>query len=93
MLAARFPDPPAGEMFLSLAQGELCALRLLSDFAAALGWREPDLRGYEPRPLARAYPAYLAWCALFGTRSGVALAMLANLEEWGGYCGRVAGAL
>jgi hypothetical protein len=27
------------------------------------------------------------------TCSGVALAMLANLEEWGGYCGRVAGAL
>ena len=56
LLAARFPDPPAGEMFLSLAQGELQALRLLSDFAAALGWRERDLRAYEPRPLAQAYP-------------------------------------
>jgi TENA/THI-4/PQQC family protein len=93
LLAARFPEPPAGEMFLSLAQGELHALRLLSDFAAALEWQERDLRAYQPRPLAQAYPAYLAWCALFGTCSGVALAMLANLEEWGGYCGRVAGAL
>jgi hypothetical protein len=93
LLAARFPQPPAGEMFLSLAQGELHALRLLSDFAAALGWDERDLRTYEPRPLAQAYPAYLAWSALFGTSSGVALAMLANLEEWGGYCGRVAEAL
>jgi hypothetical protein len=93
LLAARFPDPPAGEMFLSLAQGELHALRLLSDFAAALGWEERDLRAYEPRPLAQAYPAYLAWSALFGTCSGVALAMLANLEEWGGYCGRAAEAL
>ena len=93
LLAARFPQPPAGEMFLSLAQGELHALRLLSGFAAALGWDERDLRGYEPRPLAQAYPAYLAWSALFGTCSGVALAMLANLEEWGGYCGRIAGAL
>ena len=93
VLAARFPDPPAGEMFLSLAQGELRALRLLSDFAAALGWDSEDLRAYEPRPLAQAYPAYLAWSALFGTCSGVALAMLANLEEWGGYCGRVAEAL
>jgi hypothetical protein len=93
LLAARFPDPPAGEMFLSLAQGELRALRLLADFAAALGWGESDLRAYEPRPLAQAYPAYLAWSALFGTCSGVALAMLANLEEWGGYCGRVAEAL
>lgn len=93
LLAARFPQRPAGEMFLSLAQGELHALRLLSDFAAALGWDERDLRTYEPRPLAQAYPAYLAWSALFGTSSGVTLAMLANLEEWGGYCGRVAEAL
>jgi hypothetical protein len=93
LLAARFPDPPAGEMFLSLAQGELHALRLLSDFAAALGWQERDLRAYEPRPLAQAYPAYLAWSALFGSCSGIALAMLANLEEWGGYCGRIAEAL
>jgi TENA/THI-4/PQQC family len=93
VLAARFPDPPAGEMFLSLAQGELHALRLLSDFAAALGWGERDLRSYEPRPLAQAYPAYLGWSALFGTCSGIALAMLANLEEWGGYCGRIAQAL
>ena len=93
MLAARFPDPPAGEMFLSLAQGELHALRLLSDFAAALGWGERNLRSYEPRPLAQAYPAYVAWSALFGTCSGIALAMLANLEEWGGYCGRIAEAL
>jgi TENA/THI-4/PQQC family len=93
LLAARFPDPPAGELFLSLAQGELHVLRLLSDFAAALGWGERDLRSYEPRPLAQAYPAYLAWSALFGTCSGIALAMLANLEEWGGYCGRIAQAL
>ena len=93
LLAARFPGPPAGEMFLALAQGELHALRLLSDFAAALGWDERDLRACEPRPLAQAYPAYLAWSALFGTCSGVVLAMLANLEEWGGYCGRAAEAL
>jgi thiaminase len=93
LLAARFPDPPAGEMFLSLAQGELRALQLLSDFAAALGWHERDLRAYEPRPLAQAYPAYLAWSALFGTCSGVTMAMLANLEEWGGYSGRIADAL
>jgi hypothetical protein len=93
LLAARFPEPPAGEMFLTLAQGEMQALRLLSDFAAALGWSERDLRAYEPRPLAQAYPSYLAWSALFGSCSGVALAMLANLQEWGQYCGRVAEAL
>jgi thiaminase len=90
LLAARFPQPPAGEMFLSLAQGGRHALGLLSGFAAALGWGEQELQAYEPRPLARAYPAYLAWSALFGTRSAIALAMPANLQEWGGYCDRAA---
>jgi hypothetical protein len=93
LLAARFPQPPAGEMFLSLAQGERHALELLSGFAAALGWGEAELRAYEPRPFAQAYPAYLAWNAVFGTCSAVVLAMLANLREWGGYCDRVAAAL
>src|SRR5689334_12702184 len=37
LLAARFPRPPAGEMFLSLAQGELHALRLLSGFRGRAG--------------------------------------------------------
>lgn len=93
LLAARFPQDPVGEMFLSLAEGERHALGLLSGFAAALGWGEAELRAYEPRPLAQAYPAYLAWNAVFGTCSAVALAMLANLQEWGGYCDRVAAAL
>lgn len=93
LLASRFADAPAGEMFLSLAQGESQALGLLLDYAAALGWEEKDLRAYEPRPLAQAYPAYLGWCAAFGTSSGVALAMLSNLGEWGAYCARAAEAL
>lgn len=92
-LAARYPGPPAGDMFLGLAQGEGQALGLLSDYAAALGWGPADLRAYQPRPFAQAYPAYLAWCALNGTRSGVALAMLANLDEWGAFCARTAQAL
>lgn len=93
VFAVRFPEPPAGEMFLALAGGESEALRLLADFAAALGMSEEDLRAYEPRPFAQAYPAYLAWSALSGTCSGMALAMLANLGEWGEYCGRAADAL
>jgi hypothetical protein len=44
LLAARYPDPPAGEMFLSLAQGELHALRPLADFAASLGQCGRDCR-------------------------------------------------
>jgi TENA/THI-4/PQQC family len=93
LFAARFPESPAGDLFLELAAGEGVALGLLVAFAAALGRSEDDLRTYEPSPRAQAYPAYLAWSALSGTRSGAALAMLANLQEWGAYCGRTAGAL
>ncbi|MEV5574579.1 hypothetical protein AB0L06_31480 [Spirillospora sp. NPDC052269] len=93
LLAARFAQPPAGEFFLSLAQGENQALSLLPDYASALGWSEKDLTSYEPHPRAQSYPAYLAQRAAFGTSSEVALAMLANLEEWGSYCARTAAAL
>lgn len=93
LLAARFPESPAGDLFLGLAQGEGEALKLLGDFAAALGESEKYLRAYEPKPFAQAYPAYLAQRAAFGTASEVALAMLANLEEWGEYCSRTAQAL
>lgn len=93
LLAARFPGSPSGDLFLGLAQGEGQALTLLGDFAAALGKSEKHLMTYEPKPLAQAYPAYLAQRAAFGTAGEVALAMLANLEEWGAYCARVARAL
>ncbi|GAB0108146.1 hypothetical protein JMUB6875_71540 [Nocardia sp. JMUB6875] len=93
LLAARYPEPPSGGFFLALAQGESEALRLLHDFAAALGLGEKDLEAYEPQALAQAYPAYLAQRALFGTAAEVALAMLTNLEEWGSYCARTASAL
>jgi hypothetical protein len=58
LLAARFPEPPAGEMFLSLARGELRALRLLADFAAALEWQERDLQAYEPQPPESGVPRH-----------------------------------
>lgn len=93
--AARFPAPPAGDMFLDLSHGEGEALKLLPAFAEAVCAPDmaDDLAAYEPRPLAQAYPAYLAQRALFGSVSGTALAMLANLAEWGSYCGRTADAL
>ncbi|WP_242887886.1 hypothetical protein [Actinomadura litoris] len=93
LLAARYPDSPSGELFLGLAQGETQALGLLDDLASALGESEKNLRAYEPRPFAQTYPAFLAQRATFGTASEVALAMLANLEEWGAYCARAADAL
>ncbi|QKW35716.1 transcriptional regulator [Actinomadura sp. NAK00032] len=93
LLAARFPDSSSGELFLGLAQGEAQALGLLRQFAAELGQSEKNLMAYEPKPWAQAYPAFLAQKAAFGTASEVALAMLANLEEWGSYCARTARAL
>ncbi|MCW2898309.1 MAG: transcriptional regulator [Streptosporangiaceae bacterium] len=93
LLASRFPQAPAGDMFLRLSVGEGRALRLLLDFASALGWSEKDLKAYDPKPWAQAYPSYLAWNAVYGTSSAVALAMLANLDEWGAYCRRAADAL
>lgn len=85
-LAARFPEPPAGPFFLDLAHGEGVALEHLTAFVA------PD-EGYEPKPCCQAYPAYVAWLALNGSRADVALAFLANLAAWGENCGRIAEAL
>ncbi|MEU3522714.1 hypothetical protein AB0E62_02350 [Streptomyces sp. NPDC038707] len=81
LLAARFPEAPAGDLFLAMARGEDQALELLGGFATALGRTPKDLRAHEPRPLAQAYPAYLARAALFGTASDTALALLANVAE------------
>jgi thiaminase len=93
MLASRFPAPPAGDLFLSFAEGEGHALELLSSFAAALGLDEDALRAHERAAGAQAYPAFVAWLALNGSRSDVSLALLANLAAWGANCGRVADAL
>jgi hypothetical protein len=87
LLASRFPEHP---LFLTMAAGEDEALRLLLDFADAVGM-EP--RAYEPQPLAQAYPAFLAQTAMFGPRSAIPLALLVNVEESGGYYTRVADAL
>ncbi len=90
MLAARFPTSP---LFAGMAEGEKDALRLLLDFAAALGMSEDDLWAYEPLAAAQAYPAFLAQTAAFGQRSAFPLALLVNVEESGGYYTRVANAL
>ena len=93
ILAARFPAPPAGAFFLGLAQGEGLALSHLETFAAALGLDHPAIATYEPRAGCQAYPAYVAWLAVNGSRSQVAMAILANLDAWGSYCARIAAAL
>jgi thiaminase len=92
-LTARFPADPAGAFFLSMAEGEGLALGLLQDFATAVGVDETSLAAYEPSPDCQAYPAFVAWLALNGSSTDVALAFLANLAAWGANCGRVADAL
>jgi thiaminase len=89
-LAARFPDPPAGELFTELAQGETLAFAKLLDFARALGWGEQQLDDYEPQPGCQAYPAFVAWLALNGDPADVAMALVANFAAWGDYCRTVA---
>lgn len=89
-LAARFPEPPAGDFFLGLAQGEGEALERLVALAASLGSDEGGLTGYEPRPGCQAYTAFVSWLALNGSRAELALAFLANLAAWGGNCRRLA---
>jgi hypothetical protein len=93
LLASRFPAGDAGDLYLALADGEGQALRLLLDFADALGVDEADLRAYEPTPAAQAYPAYLAQVSVQGSGSDVALALLANAPESGAQSGRLADAL
>jgi TENA/THI-4/PQQC family len=93
LLASRFPTGPAGGLFIAMADGEGQAFRLLFDFATALDMSERDLAEYEPIPLAQAYPAYLTQTSLYGSCSDVALALLANVEESGGYSARVADGL
>jgi thiaminase len=87
-LASRFPEPPAGDLFLDLAAGEGEALARLERFAASVG-----SSGREPLPGCQAYTAYVAWLALNGNRADVALAFLVNLEAWGEACRRIAAAL
>jgi hypothetical protein len=92
-LAARFPSGGAEEFFLGMAEGEGVALDRLRGLADWLGMTEAELRSHEPHPGAQAYPAFVAWLALNGSRADVALAFLANLAAWGENCGQVAAAL
>jgi hypothetical protein len=89
-LAARFPDRPAGDFFIDLAQGEGEALERLFALAASLGMDEGELIRFEPKPGCQAYTAFVSWLALNGSRADLALAFLANLAAWGENCRRLA---
>jgi TENA/THI-4/PQQC family len=89
LLAARFPEPPAGDLFLALAQGEGQALEHLRALAFSLGIDERWLGDYRPQPGCQADSAFVAWLALGGPSADQALAFLANLDAWDGNCGRL----
>jgi thiaminase len=92
-LAARFPAGLAGAFFLNLAQGEGLALAELTGLARWLDLTDEGFRSHEPHPGAQAYPAFVSWLALNGSRADVALAFVANLAAWGANCAQVATAL
>jgi thiaminase len=92
-LATRFPAGLAGEFFLGMAQSEGLALGRLRGLADWLGLTDDALRAHEPHPGAQAYPAFVAWLALNGSRAEVVLAFVANLAAWGENCGQVAATL
>ena len=93
LLVNRYGGLASGAFFLGALQGEAAARDALLAFAKALGMGEADLRAYEPLPAAQAYPAYVAWLALYGSDAEFAAAFLVNLPAWGGNCGRMSAAL
>jgi TENA/THI-4/PQQC family len=93
VLAARFPGGLAGEFFLGMAEGEGLALHKLQGLRDWLGRTDAELRAHEPHAGIQAYPAFVAWLALNGSRADVVLAFLSNLAVWGDNCGAVAAAL
>ncbi|GAG27764.1 unnamed protein product, partial [marine sediment metagenome] len=46
-----------------------------------------------PMPGCQAYPAYVAWLALYGSDADFAAAFVVNLAAWGAACGRMSAAL
>lgn len=93
-LVTRFGGDPASRAFFhGLAQGEVIALDLVIDFAAALGWDEEDLAAYEPKPGGQAFPAYVTSLASYGSAADVAAAFLVNFAVFGENTGRMSAAL
>jgi len=94
LLVSRFgANPAARGYFQGLVAGEIIALDLLLDFAAALGLEEKDLEVYEPRSLAQVYPAYVATLAAYGSEADVGAAFHVNFAVFGEMTGRMSAAL
>lgn len=93
LLVNRFGSSPSGPFFQGILGGETAALAALRVFADALGLNERRLQAYEPHPGCQAYPAFMAWLALYGSDAEVAAGFLVNFAAWGANCGRMSRAL
>lgn len=93
LLVNRFGASPSGPFFQGVLTGETAALAALYSFAGGLGLDEAHLQAYEPAPGAQAYPAYMAWLALYGSDAEVAAGFLVNFAAWGANCARMSRAL
>ena len=93
LLVHRFGATPSGSFFQSTLAGETAALEALLTFALAIGMDEARLDTYEPAPGAQAYPAFMAWMAVYSGDAEVAAGFLVNFAAWGANCGRMSRAL
>jgi thiaminase len=92
-IAARCTEQHSRELFAGLAAGEALALTKLNALTQACGLDEAALRAYQPNAGCQAYPAYLAWLAMFGEPADVVVALIANFAAWGDYCATIATAM
>lgn len=92
-IAARCTEQNSRELFGGLAAGEGMALAKLGALATACDLDEAALRAYQPQAGCQAYPAYLAWLAMFGEPADVIVALIANFAAWGDYCATIARAM
>jgi len=93
LLVNRFGSSPSGPFFQGVLGGETAALAALRHFARAVGLEARRLESYEPTAGAQAYPAYMAWLALYGSDAEVAAGFLVNFAAWGANCARMSRAL
>lgn len=94
LLINRHAHLPSRQYLLTALQAEAAARAALLAFAKrAVEMDEDDLRAYEPLPGCQAYPAHVAWLALYGSDADFAAAFLVNLPAWGANCARMSAAL
>lgn len=93
-MVSRFgTDPAARHFFQDIVDGEVIALGMIIDFGKALGMTEEDLRRYQPRALAQAYPSFVTYFTLHGSEAEVAASFLVNFPVFGELTGRMGAAL